>query len=50
MVAFEDPSYEAGHHYLLVRENLDTGERAFHHVWWPRPATFAQLVHVAGSR
>ncbi len=44
-----DPN-DGGHHSLLIRRNTTTGELAFYHCWAPRPATLAQLVHVAGIR
>jgi hypothetical protein len=44
-----DPD-DGGHHSLFIRRNTTTGELAFYHCWAPRPATLAQLVHVAGIR
>lgn len=39
-----------GHHYLLVRQNRSTGERAFYRCWSPRPLRLHDLVALAGAR
>lgn len=39
-----------GHHYLLVRQNLTTGERAFYRCWSPEPLRLHDLVALAGAR
>ncbi|MFU8855233.1 IS701 family transposase, partial [Micromonospora sp. SL1-18] len=44
-----DPD-DGGRHSLLIRRNTTTGELAFYRCWTPKPATFAQLVRVAGIR
>ena len=33
-----------GHHYLLVRQNLSTGEQAFYRCWSPGPKSLHDLV------
>ncbi|MBQ0907064.1 IS701 family transposase, partial [Micromonospora sp. U21] len=44
-----DPA-DRGHHSLLIRRNITTGELAFYRCWTPQPASLAQLVRVAGIR
>ena len=44
------PGGQAGQHWLMVRRNPKTGERAFYHCWTPRPVSLATLVRVAGRR
>jgi SRSO17 transposase len=39
-----------GHHWLLIRRNLKTGEYAFYRAYSPTPVTVATLVKVAGRR
>lgn len=39
-----------GHHALLVRQHLTTGDRAYAVVFTPRRVTLGTLVHVAGRR
>jgi SRSO17 transposase len=39
-----------GHHWLLVRRRIASGELAFYRCWTPRPVTLAALVRVAGIR
>lgn len=39
-----------GHHYLLVRQNLTTGEQAFYRCWSPDPRRLHDLVALAGAR
>ena len=39
-----------GHHALLVRQHLTTGDRACYVVLTPRRVTLHTLVHVAGRR
>ena len=39
-----------GHHYLLVRQNRSTGERAFYRCWSPEPRPQHDLVALAGAR
>lgn len=39
-----------GHHYLLVRQNLSTGEQAFYRCWSPEPKSLHDLVALAGAR
>lgn len=40
----------AGHHALLVRQHLTTGDRAYYVVFTPRRVTLHTLVQVAGRR
>lgn len=40
----------AGHHWLLIRRSINTGELAFYRCWSPRPVALAALVRVAGAR
>jgi hypothetical protein len=42
--------HAAGHHYLLVRQNLWTGEQAFYRCWSPDPRSLRDLVTLAGAR
>ena len=44
------PGGQAGQHWLMVRRNPKTGERAFYHCWTPRQVSLATLVRVAGRR
>ena len=44
-----DPD-DGGHHSLLIRRTITTGELAFYRCWTPDPVTLAQLVRVAGIR
>jgi SRSO17 transposase len=39
-----------GHHWLLVRRNINNGELAYYRCWSPEPTTLATLVRVAGTR
>ena len=39
-----------GHHYLLVRQHLTTGEQAFYRCWSPTPSSLHTLVTLAGAR
>lgn len=39
-----------GCHWLLIRRNPRTGERAFYRAYSPRPVTLAELARVAGRR
>ena len=39
-----------GHHWLLIRRNLKTGEYAFYRAYSPTQVTVATLVKVAGRR
>jgi len=41
---------ESGHHWLLVRRNDSTGERAYYRCYCPRPVPLIVLVRVAGQR
>jgi SRSO17 transposase len=43
----EEPT---GHHYLLVRQSLTTGEQAFYRCWSPRPLRLHDLVALARAR
>jgi len=45
-----DPGGQAGQHWLLIRRNQRTGDRAFYRCWMPRPVPLAVLVNVAGRR
>jgi SRSO17 transposase len=44
------PGQQHGQHWLLVRRNQRTGERACYRCWMPRPVPLAILVRVAGTR
>jgi SRSO17 transposase len=39
-----------GHHWLLIRRNINDGELAYYRCWSPEPTTLATLVRVAGTR
>jgi SRSO17 transposase len=39
-----------GHHYLLVRQNLSTGEQAYYRCWSPTPKALQDLAALAGAR
>jgi SRSO17 transposase len=43
----EEPT---GHHYLLVRQNLTSGEQAFYRCWSPEPRSLHDLAALAGAR
>jgi SRSO17 transposase len=50
-VAITPPADEAvGHHWLLIRRNLTTGERAYYRCWSPTRVGLRTLVRVAGIR
>lgn len=49
MCTDNDPD-DGGHHSLLIRRNITTGELAFYRCWAPGPVTLAQLVRIAGIR
>lgn len=44
------PEETTGHHYLLVRQHLSTGEQAFYRCWSPEPRSLHDLVALAGAR
>jgi SRSO17 transposase len=45
------PADEAvGHHWLLIRANITTGERAYYRCWSPTRVGLKALVRVAGTR
>lgn len=43
-------THRPGHHWLLIRRNLTTGELAFYRCYAPRPTPLCTLVRVAGIR
>jgi SRSO17 transposase len=50
-VAITPPAEElGGHHWLLVRRNITTGELAFYRCFSPRPVGLPTLICVAGTR
>jgi hypothetical protein len=50
-VRITPPADEAvGHHWLLIRANITTGERAYYRCWSPTRVGLKALVRVAGTR
>jgi SRSO17 transposase len=49
VITDNDPD-DGGHHSLLIRCNITTGELAFYRCWAPGPVSLAQLVRIAGIR
>src|SRR5215213_1565886 len=50
-VRITSPVDEAvGHHWLLIRRNITTGERAYYRCWSPTKVGLKTLVRVAGIR
>lgn len=50
-VRITPPADEAvGHHWLLIRANITTGERAYYRCWSPTRVDLKALVRVAGIR
>lgn len=41
---------QPGHHWLLIRRNLRTGDAAYYRCYAPRPVSLPALIRVAGRR
>jgi hypothetical protein len=46
----DGPDLGSGFHTVLARRNDTTGELAWYRCWFPRPASLAELVSIAGRR